>query len=100
MFCPASHRHVMEANATDLSKEIGITIVEVYAAPPAQGIDLGPRPMATALRDRAPDTPRRQAAVQLLIGLGYTWRDGAWRPPGKETLRYGDGSYSRANIPD
>lgn len=41
MFCPASHRHVMEANATDLSKEIGITIVEVYATPPAQGIDLG-----------------------------------------------------------
>lgn len=42
MFCPASHRHVMEANATDLSKEIGITIVEVYAAPTAHGIDLGP----------------------------------------------------------
>ncbi|WP_282265512.1 hypothetical protein [Stenotrophomonas sp. PS02298] len=29
-FCPASARHVMEANSTDLSKELGITVVEVY----------------------------------------------------------------------
>lgn len=41
MFCPASHRHVMEANATDLSKEIGITITEVYARPTGQDVDLG-----------------------------------------------------------
>ncbi|MBN4937300.1 hypothetical protein JY409_04490 [Stenotrophomonas maltophilia] len=40
MFCPASHRHIMEANATDLSKEIGIAITEVYAAPPAREVDL------------------------------------------------------------
>ena len=30
-FCPASARHVMEANSTDLSKELGISVVEVYA---------------------------------------------------------------------
>lgn len=42
-FCPDSARRVMLSNVTPESKEIGITVVPLYAAPPAQqAVDLGP----------------------------------------------------------
>jgi hypothetical protein len=31
--------------------------------------------------ERAPSTPRRQGAVELLIAMGFVWKDGRWMRP-------------------
>lgn len=32
--------------------------------------------------DRAPETSRRIAAVELLLSMGFQWKDGMWHPVG------------------
>lgn len=51
----------------------GRTVHALYAAP----VTAAPTGF-----DRARETPRRQRAVELLLSMGYQWRDSEWIAPG------------------